>query len=85
MVGPCPEDRAKLESFFPLEEIRIMTDKNQTGKDLKTQDKPLDDSALKATKSSEVTRELTDDEIAAVAGGGTAPVQHKAPVWTPFG
>ncbi len=61
-----------------------MTDKNQSGKDLKAQEKPLDDSALKATKSG-VTRELTDDEIAAVAGGATAPVQHKIPPMTPGG
>ncbi len=62
-----------------------MTDKNQTGKDFKAQDKPLHDSALKAAKPSEVTRELTDDEIAAVAGGGTAPVQHKVPPLEPGG
>jgi hypothetical protein len=63
----------------------MMTDKNQTGKDIKAHDKPLGDSALKAGKASEVTRELTDDEIAAVAGGSTAPVQHKVPPMEPFG
>ena len=31
--------------------------------------KPQDDSAPKAAKPSETKRELTDDEIAAVAGG----------------
>ncbi len=46
-----------------------MTNENVTGKEIKAQDKPLGESALKAAKPSDVRRELTDDEIAAVAGG----------------
>jgi hypothetical protein len=51
------------------EEVRDMTNQNVTGKEIKAQDKPLGESALKAPKPSDVPRELTDDEIAAVAGG----------------
>jgi hypothetical protein len=47
-----------------------MTSQNQSGKDAKTLNTPKDDTAPKATETAEVTRELTDDEIAAVAGGG---------------
>jgi hypothetical protein len=47
-----------------------MTSQNQSGKDAKTLNTPKDDTAPKATETPEVTRELTDDEIAAVAGGG---------------
>jgi hypothetical protein len=42
---------------------------NETGKDVETAGKPLEESAPKATKPSETQRELTDDEIASVAGG----------------
>ncbi len=47
----------------------MMTDKNQTGKDATNLGPAPDDSAPKAAKPSEATRELTDEEIAAVAGG----------------
>lgn len=47
----------------------MTTNLNQTGKDAKNLGTPQDDSAPKAAKPSEATRELTDDEIAAVAGG----------------
>jgi hypothetical protein len=49
-----------------------MTSQNQSGKDAETLNTPKDDTAPKATETAEVTRELTDDEIAAVAGGGAA-------------
>jgi hypothetical protein len=42
---------------------------NETGKDIGTAGKPLEESAPKATQPSETQRELTDDEIASVAGG----------------
>lgn len=48
-----------------------MTSQNVAGKDINAQDKPRDDSALKDGKPSEVKRELTDDEIASIAGGVT--------------
>jgi hypothetical protein len=51
------------------EEVRTVTNQNETGKAMKAQDKPLGESALKAAKPSDVRRELTDDAIAAVAGG----------------
>ncbi len=54
---------------FIYEEVRSMTSQNATGKDIKAQDKPLDDSELTAAKPLEGKRELTDDETAAVAGG----------------
>jgi hypothetical protein len=47
-----------------------MTSQNQSGKDAETLNTPKDDTAPKATETAEVTRELTDEEIAAVAGGG---------------
>jgi hypothetical protein len=50
------------------EEVRNMTNQNVTGKDVKAQSKPVDESAPKAAKPTAI-RELTDDEIAAVAGG----------------
>ena len=43
---------------------------NETGKDTKIADKLQDDSAPKAAKPADKKRELTDAEIAAVAGGG---------------
>ncbi len=48
-----------------------MKSENETAKDAKAkaQDKLQDDSAPKAAKPPEDERELTDDEIAAVAGG----------------
>ena len=46
-----------------------MTSQNQTGKDAKTLTTPKDDAAVKAAEPSEVKRELTDEQIAAVAGG----------------
>jgi hypothetical protein len=46
-----------------------MTSLNQTGKDVKTLTTPEDDAAVKAAEPSEEKRELTDDEIASVAGG----------------
>ena len=60
--------RIWIERFFK-EGVCTMTSQNVTGNGNKTQDKPLEDSALKAAKPSDVRRELTDDEIAAVAGG----------------
>ncbi|MGO9467811.1 MAG: hypothetical protein ACLQIB_22570 [Isosphaeraceae bacterium] len=42
---------------------------NESGKDAKAAGKPLDDCAPKAAKPAEVQRELSDDEISAVAGG----------------
>jgi hypothetical protein len=56
-----------IESYF-YEEVRTMTSQNVTGKDIKDQNKPVDESAPKAAKPAAI-RELTDDEIAAVAGG----------------
>jgi hypothetical protein len=47
----------------------MTTDQNETEKATKAQDKPRDDSALKDDKPSDVKRELTDDEIASIAGG----------------
>ncbi len=53
-----------------------MTSQNQTGKDAKTLNTPKDDAAAKgaakAAEASEVERELTDEELAAVAGGVTS-------------
>jgi hypothetical protein len=46
-----------------------MTNQNQAEKDAKALTTPKDDAPQKAAKPSEVERELTDDEIAAVAGG----------------
>ena len=60
----------------------MMTDKNQTEEDAKNLVTPQDDSAPKAAKPSEATQELTDEEIAAVAGGLNV-VQHKTK-WTPY-
>ena len=60
-----------------------MTDKNQSGKDAKNLGPPRDDSAPKAAKPSEATRELTDEEIAAVAGG--LNVKHQPPPMLPQG
>jgi hypothetical protein len=48
-------------------------------KDAKTLITPEDNSAPKAAKPSESQRELTDDEIAAVAGGAAAPHPLKKP------
>ena len=47
-----------------------MTSQNQNEKDAKTPTAHQDDAAQKAAHPSQVMRELTDDEIAAVAGGG---------------
>jgi hypothetical protein len=46
-----------------------MTSQNQAEKDAKTVTASPEDTAPKAALPSEVKRELTDDEIAAVAGG----------------
>jgi hypothetical protein len=45
---------------------------NETGKDATTAGKPLDDSTPKAAKPTDEERELSDDEIASVAGGAVA-------------
>jgi hypothetical protein len=45
---------------------------NETGKDATSAGKPLDESTPKAAKPGDVERELSDDEIAAVAGGAVA-------------
>ena len=42
---------------------------NETEKDAKAAGKPQDETARKAPKPADEKRELTDDEIAAVAGG----------------
>ena len=60
--------KVPIEPYF-YEEIRPMTSQNETEKASKAQDKPRDDSALKAAKPFEVKQELTDDEIASIAGG----------------
>jgi len=52
---------------------------NETGKDVGAAGKPLGGSAPKAAKPSDTARELTDEEIAAVAGGATV----KSPVRPP--
>ena len=44
---------------------------NETGKDTTTEGKPLDDSTTRAANPSNDKRELTDDEIAAVAAGAS--------------
>jgi hypothetical protein len=49
-----------------------MASENATEKDAKTLTTPQDDDAPKAAKPPEDKRELTDDEIAAVAGGVTS-------------
>jgi len=46
-----------------------MTSQNQTGKDSKNLTTPTDDVAPKAAKPSEIERELSDKELAAVVGG----------------
>jgi hypothetical protein len=46
-----------------------MTSQNPTRKDAKPLTNPNDDVAPKAAEPSEIKRELTDEEIAAVAGG----------------
>jgi bacteriocin-like protein len=46
-----------------------MTSQNQTGKDSKNLTTPKDDVAPKAAEPSEIERELTDKELAAVVGG----------------
>jgi hypothetical protein len=50
-----------------------MTSQNPTGNDPKSATAPPADAAPQAGKPSEVKRELTDEEIAAVAGGAIAP------------
>ncbi len=47
----------------------LMPSQDEITKNAKAQDKPQDDSA-QAAKPAEDKRELTDDEIAAVAGAG---------------
>jgi bacteriocin-like protein len=46
-----------------------MTKHNQTEKDAQTLNTPKDEALQKAAEPSEVKRELTDDELASVAGG----------------
>jgi hypothetical protein len=46
-----------------------MTSQNPTGNDPKPMTTPPADAAPKANKPSEIKRELTDEEIMAVAGG----------------
>jgi hypothetical protein len=46
-----------------------MTSQNQTGKDAKNLSTPERDAVVKPAESSQIARELTDEEIAAVAGG----------------
>jgi hypothetical protein len=47
-----------------------MSNHNQTEKDEEIVTTPRADAARKADEPSEIKRELTDEEIAAVAGGG---------------
>ena len=61
----------------------MMSDKNQTGKDAKNLGIPQDESAPKTAKPAEGTRELTDEEIAAVAGG--LQQKHQPPPLLPQG
>jgi hypothetical protein len=53
-----------------------MTSQNPTGNDPKSMTTPPTNAGHKAEKPSEVKRELTDEEIAAVAGGAIVP-PHK--------
>jgi hypothetical protein len=48
----------------------MMTSPKKDENDAKTPPTPQDSDVLKAVKTSEDKRELTDEEIAAVAGGG---------------
>ena len=50
----------------------MMTSPKKDENDAKTLPTPQDSDALKAVKPSEDKRELTDEEIAAVAGGSKA-------------
>jgi hypothetical protein len=61
----------------------MTTNPNQTGKDAKNLGTPQDESAPKAAKPSESARELTDAEIAAVAGG--LNVKRQPPPMLPQG
>jgi len=56
-----------------------MTSQNQSEKDPKTPDKAHDNSTSKAAEPSEVERELTDEETAAVVGGVPVGGQHGKP------
>jgi hypothetical protein len=60
-----------------------MTSPKKDENDAKTPPTPQDSDALKAVKTSEDKRELTDEEIAAVAGGSKASEIKKIPA-TPF-
>jgi hypothetical protein len=55
-----------------------MTSQNPTGNDPKSVTTHPANAAAKPEKPSETKRELSDEEIAAVAGGATAP-PHKGP------
>ena len=58
-----------------------MTSQNQSGKDAKPLINPNDEVAPKAAEPSEIKRELTDEEIAAVAGGGPISIKgHITPL-----
>jgi carbamate kinase len=56
-----------------------MTSQNPSRKNAKPVSNPNDSGAPKAAKASEITRQLTDEEIAAVAGGGGIPVKTGGP------
>jgi hypothetical protein len=59
-----------------------MTNQNQTGNDPKVVTTPRADAAPKAAEPSDTTRELTDAETAAIAGGGgtASPKQTTHPI-----
>ena len=58
-----------------------MTIQNQSGKDAKPLINPNDEVAPKAAEPSEIKRELTDEEIAAVAGGTSIGIKgHITPL-----
>jgi hypothetical protein len=67
-LAACSKPPKFGESPYFHEEVRNMTNQNVPEKDAKAQNKPVDEAAPKAAKPAAV-RELTDDEIAAVAGG----------------
>jgi hypothetical protein len=68
------------ESQVPLfQELRIMMNQNPTENDPKSTANPPADAARKGEKPdkpSEIKRELTDEEIAGVAGGMVPPPKH---------
>jgi hypothetical protein len=54
-----------------------MTNQNQTAKDTNTLSTPRRDAVAKVAEPQEIARELTDEEIAAVAGGSVPTKMSK--------